>query len=70
MKEGAHLYGIGVDPYEGDIYHENPFILIASSFLLNNFRNFMSLIFIVMDLMTAVFIYYGAKGITKRNVKN
>lgn len=68
MKEGAHLYELGVDPYQGDIYHENPFVLIGSSFLLNNFNDFMSLILIFLDLLTAVFIFYGTMGITKKNV--
>lgn len=67
VKEGAHLYDNGIDPYHGDVYHENPFVLIGSTFLLKNFGDFMQLIFVALDLLTAVFIYYATKGITKRN---
>lgn len=70
MQEGAHLYENSVDPYVGDVYHENPFVLIGTSFLLKNLGGFVSLIFILLDLLTACFIYYGTKEITKKNVSN
>lgn len=69
MKEGAFLYEMGIDPYSGDIYHESPYILIGSTFLLNNFSDYMSIILILLDLLTAVFIYFGTKEITKKNVR-
>jgi hypothetical protein len=68
VQEGAHLYDNSVDPYYGDVYHENPLVLIGTSFLLKNFAGFTNVIFILLDLLTAVFVYYGTKGITKKNV--
>lgn len=68
MQEGAYLYDHSVDPYQGDVFHENPLVLIGANFLLKNFAGFMSIILILLDLLTAVFIYYGTKGITKKNV--
>ncbi|KAG5676334.1 hypothetical protein PVAND_006177 [Polypedilum vanderplanki] len=67
LKEGVFLYDNGIDPYDGDIFHESPFILIAANFLLKNFGEFISLILIIIDLLSAVFIYYGSKSISKRN---
>lgn len=69
VKEGAFLYEMGIDPYKGDIYHENPFILMGSTFLLKHFSDSMSVILILLDLLTAVLIFVGAKGITKKNVR-
>jgi phosphatidylinositol glycan class U len=68
VKEGVFLYNNGVDPYIGDIFHENPFVLKIASFLLNNFLDFISLFFIIVDLLTAIFIFYGTRGISKKNV--
>lgn len=60
----------GIDPYIGDIFHENPFVLKFASYLLNNFTEFISLFFIIVDLLTAVFIFYGTNGISKKNVSH
>lgn len=68
VQEGAHLYDNSVDPYQGDVYHENPLVLIATSFLIKNFAGLISIILIMLDLMTAIFIFYGTKEITKKNV--
>jgi phosphatidylinositol glycan class U len=68
VKEGAYLYDNGIDPYHGDVFHENPFLLIGANFLLNNFGQFISLILIALDLLTAVFIFYGSKAISRKNV--
>lgn len=63
-----YLYNNGIDPYSGDIFHENPFVLKAACILLNNFADFSWLIFIVIDLLTAIFIYFGTKSISRKNV--
>jgi GPI-anchor transamidase subunit U len=68
VQEGAHLYENEVDPYQGDVFHENPLVLIGGSFLLKNFAGFMHIFFILLDLCTAVFIFYGTKNIAKKNV--
>lgn len=69
MQEGAYLYENSVDPYQGDVFHENPLVLVGANFLLKNLPViYISIIFILLDLLTAVFIYYAAKAITKKNV--
>lgn len=70
VQEGAHLYENSVDPYQGDVFHENPLVLIGANFVLNNFAGFVPVIFILLDLLTAVFIYHATKGITRKNVRN
>lgn len=70
MKEGVFLHNNGIDPYIGDIFHENPFVLKTASLLLNNFAEFTSLIFIIVDILTAVFIFYATRGISKKNVSH
>lgn len=68
MQEGAHLYDHEVDPYQGDVFHENPLVLIGANFLLKNFAGLMPTLFILLDLLTAVFIFYATKNIAKKNV--
>ncbi|CRL00804.1 CLUMA_CG014056, isoform A [Clunio marinus] len=67
VKEGAFLYANDVDPYEGDVYHENPFILFTTSFLLKNMSGMIPIIIILLDLLTAIFIYLGTKAISENN---
>lgn len=68
VREGVFLYNHAVDPYDGDIFHENPLLLISSSFLLNNFSSFVPIFLILLDLLSAVFIYHAAKNFTRKNV--
>lgn len=69
MQEGAHLYDIQVDPYQGDVFHENPLVLVGAHFVLKNFSSFVPIALIALDLLTAVFVYFGAKGVTRKNVR-
>lgn len=69
VKEGAYLYDSSIDPYQGDVFHESPIVLIGASFLLKNFSLFVPIILILLDLLTAVFVFYGAKGVTQKNVR-
>lgn len=68
VQEGSHLYENSVDPYQGDVYHENPLTLIGSSFLIKNFNKYIPLIFIILDLAASLLIYSTAKNIVKKNV--
>jgi hypothetical protein len=65
---GAYLYDNEVDPYQGDVFHENPLVLVGAHFLFKNFNSFIPMVLIVLDLLTSVLVYYGARGITKKNV--
>lgn len=70
VREGVFLYNNAVDPYDGDIFHENPLLLVSSSFLLNHLSEFVPIILILLDLLSAVFIYHAAKNFTKKNVRS
>lgn len=69
VQEGVYLYENDVDPYQGDLFHENPLILLGASFLLKYFSDFVSVILILLDLLSAIFIFYGTKEITRKNVR-
>lgn len=68
VKEGAFLYNAGINPYSGDMYHENPLILVASSWLLNHCSHLIPLLFISIDLLVAMLLYFMAKRFTKEMV--
>lgn len=68
VQEGAYLYHAGINPYSGDMYHENPLILVASSFLIKHFSSFIPFLFILMDLTTATLLYQMAKRFVKEMV--
>lgn len=61
VEEGVFLYGNGVDPYEGDVYHENPLVLVGTNFLIEHFSHFIPLLFVILDLITGVLLYLTAK---------
>uniref|UniRef100_A0A6B2EB08 Putative major facilitator superfamily permease n=1 Tax=Phlebotomus kandelakii TaxID=1109342 RepID=A0A6B2EB08_9DIPT len=61
VLEGAHLYDNGVDPYSGDMYHENPLILVITNALIKHLAVFIPSLFIAIDLLAATFIYGTAK---------
>ncbi|CAH0394485.1 unnamed protein product [Bemisia tabaci] len=61
VLEGSVLYDEGIDPYKGDIFHETPFILVVSNWLMHNFSpTLICLIFIACDILTAVLLYKTA----------
>lgn len=61
VEEGAFLYGNGVDPYAGDVYHENPLVLVGTHFLIEHFSQFIPILFVFLDLLTGVLLYLTAK---------
>ena len=68
VLEGSHLYENSVDPYQGDVYHENPLTLIGSSFLIKHLEEFIPLLFIILDLAASLLIYATAKNFVKKHV--
>ncbi len=56
-----------MDPYDGDIYHENPLILFVTNYIINNFNDFIPLLFILVDLLTSILIYCSTKNFTRKN---
>lgn len=51
------------------MYHENPFILILSSYVINYLPNFIPIIFVGMDLIVGILLYFMAKEFIKQMVK-
>lgn len=68
VQEGAYLYNNGINPYIGDMYHENPFILIVSSQLINYLPGFIPIIFVGLDLMVGILLFFMAKNFIKQMV--
>ncbi|XP_014678671.1 PREDICTED: phosphatidylinositol glycan anchor biosynthesis class U protein-like [Priapulus caudatus] len=54
MTEGIFLYDNGIDPYSGDAFHEQPLFLVGFHFLHKNFREWIPIIFMIVDVLTAV----------------
>lgn len=68
VREGAHLYKAGIDPYAGDLYHENPLILITSNFLINYLEPFIPYVFILCDLVCGALLFQMAKNFSRKMV--
>lgn len=69
VKEGAFLYNAGINPYSGDMYHENPLILVASNWLLTHCSQLIPLLFISIDLLVAMLLFFMAKRFIKEMVR-
>lgn len=65
--EGAYLYANGTNPYDGDLYHQNPFVLVSVWFLLEKLSAFVSVIFIQLEVGT-ILMLKSAAGIFIRKL--
>lgn len=54
--EAVHLLDIGVSPYDGDTFHETPVLLYIYRWLIKNWPNLIPILFIIVDVLTAVII--------------
>ncbi|CAH2238203.1 jg11485 [Pararge aegeria aegeria] len=61
LIEGVHLYDNGINPYEGDSFHESPIMLILFHFLLKKVPYLLPVIFVVLDALTAHILYKASK---------
>uniref|UniRef100_U5EXN7 Putative major facilitator superfamily permease n=1 Tax=Corethrella appendiculata TaxID=1370023 RepID=U5EXN7_9DIPT len=61
VQEGVHLFTTDVNPYHGDLYHESPIVLFGTSYLLKNCDHFIIYIFILLDLLTGILLYFASK---------
>lgn len=57
LIEGVYLYDHGINPYEGDAFHESPIMLILFHFLMKHVPYMLPLIFTLLDLLTAHLLY-------------
>lgn len=68
VLEGAYLYNSGINPYIGDMYHENPFVLKVSSLLIAYVPTLIPLLFVGMDLLVGILLYHMAKHFIRQMV--
>lgn len=68
VQEGAFLYEHNINPYSGDLYHENPLILFASNFLIRNAGPLIPYLFVACDLLCAFLLFKMAKYFTAEMV--
>lgn len=61
VTEGAYLYSEGINPYVGDNFHETPLGLIVFNKLISHIPQWIGIIFIVCDLVTAHVLYRTAQ---------
>ncbi|XP_053957619.1 phosphatidylinositol glycan anchor biosynthesis class U protein [Anastrepha ludens] len=57
VQEGIYLYENGIDPYTGDVVHELPVVLVLLVRVFGWFSNFVPLLYILLDLSTAMLLY-------------
>lgn len=65
MTEGAILHQENTDPYLGDMFHEMPVGLYIFSWMIRNIPQWLNLLFITCDLLTAHLLYKAAIKYTK-----
>lgn len=69
VQEGAYLYENGIDPYAGDMYHENPLVLYSSHLLIKHAAPFIPGLFILCDLLCAFLLYRMSKTFIAKMVR-
>jgi phosphatidylinositol glycan class U len=61
VTEGAYLYREGINPYVGDNFHETPLGLAVFNKMISHMPQWIGIIFIVCDLVTAHVLYQTAQ---------
>lgn len=57
LVEGIYLYDENIDPYQGDMFHESPLMLITFHTITKTVPVLIPFIFTICDLLTAYFLY-------------
>ncbi|GLH06978.1 Uncharacterized protein GBIM_12552 [Gryllus bimaculatus] len=60
VTEGAFLYNEGINPYDGDLFHETPLGLFVFKYMIQCLSQWLGVIFIICDLLTAHLLYRTA----------
>lgn len=58
--EGAYLYANGTNPYDGDLYHQNPLVLASVWYLFQQAANIISMTFIQLEVGTILMLKVAA----------
>lgn len=56
VKEGVYLWERRISPYDGDTFHETPLSLQFYRFILSEMNDWIPIIFVLTDVMTAVML--------------
>lgn len=51
-----------MDPYDGDIYHQNPLVLMATIYIIRHCSLIIPFLFIGLDLLTGILLFFFAKN--------
>lgn len=62
------MYNANINPYTGDMYHENPLILVATNFLINKAPLAIPYLIIALDLATGWLLYKMAQRFIREMV--
>lgn len=60
VLEGAFLHNEGINPYDGDLFHETPLGLYVFKYLIQYLMQWLGVIFIACDIITAHLLYNTA----------
>lgn len=62
------MYNANINPYNGDMYHENPLILVATNFLINKTPHAIPYLIILLDLAAGWLLYKMAQRFIREMV--
>lgn len=62
VTEGVTLYQEGINPYDGDIFHETPLALVIFDHMLRTIPRYIGLVFIFTDLLTSYLLFLTARN--------
>ncbi|CAG9581339.1 unnamed protein product [Danaus chrysippus] len=65
LIEGVYLFDHGINPYEGDSFHESPIMLFVFHILLKKVPYLLPVIFTFLDVFTAHVLYKTSKAIIR-----
>ncbi|XP_071538949.1 phosphatidylinositol glycan anchor biosynthesis class U protein [Panulirus ornatus] len=66
VEEGVFLHSQGIPVYSGGVFHETPLCLFVSGFLMRSWQDYLPLLFVTCDLLTAALLSTVAASYSKQ----
>jgi hypothetical protein len=63
------MYKSKINPYDGDVYHENPIVLYFTSLIISNSSQIIQILYITLDVVTGILLFLAATKFIKDMVK-
>lgn len=63
------MYKNGMNPYDGDIFHQSPLFLFFNNFLIQNLEQYLWVFFILVDLVTVIVLRKAAVEFIAKQVQ-